>query len=83
MSVSESVHDLQVALNTIVNLEKELNDKKLIDDVKKAVKTAKIVISDATGGALRRLHKTKPSIATVKNWSKVFLMKCHIERNKG
>ena len=66
MSLSESVRDLQVALNTIVNLKTELNDKKLIDDVKEAVKTAKKVISNATGGARHRLHKTKPSIATVK-----------------
>jgi len=35
------VRDLQVALNTIVNLAKELNDKKLIDDLKVAVQKAK------------------------------------------
>jgi len=66
MSLSESVRDLQVALNTIVNLEKELNDKKLIDDVKVAVQTAKKVVSDATGGALHRLTGSTPSINAVK-----------------
>jgi len=66
MSLSESVRDLQVALNTIVNLEKELNDERLIDDVKVAVKTAEKAISDATGGALHRLNASKPSIDTVK-----------------
>jgi len=66
MSLSESVRDLQVALNTIVKLEKELNDKKLINDVKEAVKTAEKAISDATGGALHRLNVSKPSIDAVK-----------------
>jgi len=66
MSFSESVRDLQVALNTIVNLEKELNDKKLIDDVKVALQKAKKVVSDATGGALHRLDETNPSIDAVK-----------------
>ena len=66
MSLSESVRDLQVALNTIVNLKKELNDKKLIDTVTEAVKRAQKVVSDATGGALLRLNVSKPSIDTVK-----------------
>jgi len=48
------------------NLEKELNDKKVIDDVKEAVQMAKKVVSDATGGALRRLEISKASIDAVK-----------------
>jgi len=43
-----------------------LNDKKLIDDIKKAVKTAQKAISDATGSALHRLKESKPSIDVVK-----------------
>jgi len=66
MSLSESVRDLQVALNKIVNLQMELNDKKLIDDVKVAVQKAKKVVSDATGGALHGLDETNPSIDAIK-----------------
>jgi len=66
MSLSESVRDLQVALNTTVNLEKELNDKKFIDDIEKAVKIAKKLVSDAAGVALHRLTGSKPSIDAVK-----------------
>ena len=66
MYLSESVRDLQVAMNMIVNLEKELNDKKLIDDIKEAVQKAKKAVADATGGALHSLDETKPSIDAVK-----------------
>jgi len=66
MSLSESVRDLQVALSTVVNLEKELNDKKLVDIIISIVKTAKKGVTDATGGALQILHKSTSSINAVK-----------------
>ena len=67
MPLSGLVRDLQVALNTIVNFEKEFKeDDKFIDDLKTVLKIAKIGFTDATGGALHRLKKTKLSINTVK-----------------
>jgi hypothetical protein len=67
MSLSESVRNLQVTLNTIVNLETEFKeDNKFVDDLKTVLKIAKIGLTDATGGALHRLDVTQPSIDAVK-----------------
>ena len=65
MSLSESVRDLHVVLSMIVNLEKELNDQKLVDIILSIVMTAKKGVTNATGGALHRLGVTKPSIDAV------------------
>ena len=67
MSLSELLKDVQLDLSTITNLtEKNLKDDKFLDDLKTVLKIAKIGFSDATGGALHRLHISKPSIETVK-----------------
>ena len=66
MSLSELVYDLQVILTTVINLGKELNDKEFIDQMKRIIEEAKKGVIEAAGGALRRLHKTQPSIDTVK-----------------
>jgi len=61
MSLSALVYDLQVILTTVINLGKEMNDKEFIDEMKRVIE-----VIEAAGGALRRLHKTQPSIDTVK-----------------
>jgi len=66
MSLSELLKDLQVTVQTAILLEGKLKDEKLIDDLKTVVKTAKRGFTAATGGALHRLHNTKPSIDAVK-----------------
>jgi hypothetical protein len=66
--LSELVRDLRGALNTAIDLEKEFKeDDKFIDDLETVVKIAKIGFTAATGGALHRLHISKPSIDAVTN----------------
>ena len=66
MSLSELVYDLQVILTTVINLEKEMNDKEFIDEMKRVIE-----VIEAAGGALRRLGKTQPSIGTVKGLAEI------------
>jgi hypothetical protein len=67
-SLSKLVRDLRVTLNTAIDLEKEFKeDDKFIDDLETVVKIAKIGFTAATGGALHRLHISKPSIDAVTN----------------
>lgn len=66
-SLSESVLDLNVALTTVINLEKVLIDKEVIDEIiRVVVKKAKKGVVKATGCELHRLKHTKPSINAVK-----------------
>jgi len=65
MSLSELVYDLQVTLNTVINLGKEMNDKEFIDEIKGVAEVAKNGVIEATGVALHRLHKPQPSIDIV------------------
>jgi hypothetical protein len=65
MSLSEVLNDLYIAVQTAINLEKKLNDENFIKDLQEVVKMANKGFADATGGALHRLHKSKPSIETV------------------
>ena len=66
MSLSELLKDLQADINAAIKLEKNWKDKKFINEIKTVLKTAKIGFTDATGGSLHRLKKTKPSIEAVK-----------------
>ena len=66
MSLSELLKDLQADINAAIKLEKKLKDEKFIDEIKTAVKIAKIGFTDATGNALHRLKETKPSIDVIK-----------------
>jgi hypothetical protein len=61
------VLDLNVALTTVINLEKVLIDKEVIDEIiRVVVKKAKKGVVKATGCELHRLKHTKPSINAVK-----------------
>lgn len=66
MSSSVLLKDLQVAVQTAINVEGQLIDKKFFNDLKQVLKTANKGFTDATGGALHRLYVTKPSIDAVK-----------------
>ena len=72
MSFSELVADLQVALNAAVRLEKEFKDKKLFNDLKEVLKTAKQGFAWATGKAVHELYATRPNIDTVKQLIRAF-----------
>ena len=53
--------------NVAIHLEEEFKeDDTFINDLKTVLKIAKIGFTNATGGALHRLHATKPSIDAVK-----------------
>ena len=68
MSLSELFKDLQVVVQTAIKLENTLKDDTLYNDLKRIMKTAKKGFTDATGGALYRVHvhETKPSIDALK-----------------
>ena len=70
-SLSELLKDLQVAVQTAINVEKDLKDDEFFDALKQVLKTAKIGFTDATGGALHRLDVTQPSIDTVKKLAEI------------
>ena len=62
-----SLGQLQVAVRTTIDLDKEFkNDKELFDDLKQVLKTANKGFTDAIGNALHRLKKIKPSIDAFK-----------------
>jgi len=66
-SLLQPVRDLQGALNAASDLEREFKeDDKFINEIKTVLNIAMIGFINAFGGALHRLHKTKPSIDAVK-----------------
>ena len=67
MTLLVLLKDLQVAVQVAINIEGQLRqDKQFLLDLNVIVKSAKKGFTNATGGALHRLHETKPSIETVK-----------------
>ena len=62
MSLSVLLKDLQVAVQTAINVEGQLKDKKFFDDLEIVVKIAKQGFTDATGSALHGLEERQPSM---------------------
>jgi hypothetical protein len=58
--------DLNVAMDTVINLEGKLNDQAFFDDINKFASTMMNGFTQATGKALHRLKKSKPNEDTVK-----------------
>ena len=65
-SLSVLFKDLQVAIQTAINVEGRLKDEIFVHELTQVLKIAKKGFTAATGGALHRLRETKPSIDTVK-----------------
>jgi hypothetical protein len=66
LSLSKVFKDLNDAMDTVINLEGKLNDQAFFDDINKFARTMMNGFTQATGKALHRLKKSKPSEDTVK-----------------
>ena len=66
MSLSQVLIELQAAVDTAIKLNGKLKDEVFVNEIKEVTKMAKDGFTDATGKALHRLKKSKPSEDTVK-----------------
>jgi hypothetical protein len=66
LSLGKAFMDLNDAMNTVIKLEGNLNDQAFFNDINKFATTMMNGCTQATGKALHRLKKSKPSCDTVK-----------------
>eukprot|EP00979_Chaetoceros_neogracilis_P000181 scaffold56_cov195-Chaetoceros_neogracile.AAC.4 len=66
MSLDKVLMDLNDAMDTVMKLEGNLNDQAFFNEIKEFATTMKNGFTQATGKALHRLKKSKPSEGTVK-----------------
>jgi hypothetical protein len=70
MSLAKVFVDLNDVMDTVIKLEGKLNDQDFFNDIKEFATTMMNGFTQATGKALHRLQKSKPSEDTVKQMVK-------------